>query len=49
MQLFLQASSTDPDSSRLREWIHTFYDAVEFPDDFENFGSVVIYVRRTAT
>lgn len=49
MQLsFLHASSTDPDSPRLREMIRTCYDVVEFPDDPENFGDLAIYVRRAA-
>lgn len=40
--------STDPNSPRVREMIHNFYDKLEFPGDIEHFGDLAIYVRRTA-
>jgi hypothetical protein len=39
---------TDPDSSRLREMIQNSYETLTFPGDWDHFGDLAIYVRRTA-
>ncbi|KAH8789097.1 hypothetical protein F5882DRAFT_438708 [Hyaloscypha sp. PMI_1271] len=36
----------DPDSSRIRKMILEFYDAFEIPGGREDFGDVVLYIRR---
>ena len=40
--------STDPVTPEVRSVIDNFYDSVEFPQDLEHFGDIVMYVRRTA-
>lgn len=36
----------DPDGSRVREAIRTYYDEVAFPIDEQNFPNVSVYIKR---
>ena len=40
-------SSSDPDSSRVREMFNDLYDSYDFPGEKEYFGDLVVYVRRS--
>ncbi|KAI9770346.1 MAG: hypothetical protein M1839_003223 [Geoglossum umbratile] len=39
---------TDPSSPRVKKMIHNSYDELEFPGDVDDFGGLVILVRRAA-